>query len=109
MTTMLEQVFFLALSPSGRWRLSGRLTKSLPALKSGEIALSLTVRLPETLFKKPSLRASIEVPESAVSPPVINGEVVDNIREIVSQKLGVDLQISVIDPVREADASTVTS
>jgi hypothetical protein len=100
MTTILEQTFFLALSQNGRWRLSGRLSKSLPALKAGEIALSLTVKLPETLFKKPSLRASIEVPESAVSAPVIDSAVVDNIREIVQQQLGVDLQIAVVEPTR---------
>lgn len=109
MTTMLEQTFYLALSQNGRWRLSGRLTKSLPALKVGEIALSLSVKLPETLFKKPSLRASIEIPESAVSAPVIDSTVVDNIREVVSQQLGVDLTIAVVDPVVEAQAATVTA
>ena len=103
MTRALENTFYLALSRKGLWSLSGRISQRLPALKSGEVALALTVKLPETLFRKPSLRASVEVPESSVSTPVIDSVVLDNIKEVIAQQLGADLTIAVVQPDRDGE------
>ena len=100
MTQMINQTFHLVLKRKGSWSLSARLTQKMPALKSDEVALSLSVKVPETLFKKPALRASITVPEEAVSRPTIDAGVVDNIRELISQNLGIDFTIAVVEPER---------
>jgi hypothetical protein len=44
-----KQVFFLAISPNGSQRLSGRMLKSMPSLDRSEIALQLTVELPSRI------------------------------------------------------------
>lgn len=100
----LKQTFFLALSPSGRTGLSGRVAKSMPGLKRDEIAVALTIELPSALFKKPQLTASIVVPESSVTGPVIDSTVVDNIRSVISRQLGVDLKIAVVDCTTPPDS-----
>lgn len=107
MTRIVEQTFHLVLKRKGNWSLSARLTQKMPALKSDEVALSVAVKVPETLFTKPALRASITVPEGAVSRPIIDAGVVDNIRELVSQQLGVDLTIAVVDAIPEAAVASV--
>lgn len=105
-TQMINQTFHLVLKRKGSYSLSARLTQKMPALKSDEVALSLSVKVPETLFRKPALRASITVPEEAISRPVIDAGVVDNIREMVMQNLGVDLTIAVIEPERDSKLSS---
>lgn len=101
MSTQAHQTFFLALSLFGGKRLSARIGKSMPRLKANEVALSLQVTLPVALFNKPSLQASIVVPPESVSTPVIDATVVENIRAVISQQLGVNLTIAVIQPELE--------
>ena len=78
--------------------LSARLAAKVPALKSDEVAVKLSVSVPEVLFKRPQLQASITIPESAVTAPVVNAEVLDNVREIISQQTGLDVQVSLVVP-----------
>ena len=95
-----KQIFFVAISPSGRNGLGGRMLKSMPRLERDEVALQLTVELPDAIFKKPSLSASVVVPEGTVKGPVIDATVVDNIRAVVSRELGVNLSIAPVEPTR---------
>lgn len=70
---------------------------SPPALQAHEIAIRVNLNIPDQLFEKPQLEASITVPEGAIAAPVIDAEMVDNIEEVVSQTLGVSLSISVVE------------
>lgn len=76
---------------------SARLSVQSPSLKGNEIAVALKIDVPDSLFKVPQLRASITVPEDSVSAPVIEAEVLENIKEELNQQLGVDLSIQVIE------------
>ena len=92
--------FYLIVS-CGRYNgLRARLTTKKPSLTPGEVALDLRVSLPETLFKRPQLKASITVPESAVSAPVLDAKVLDNVREVLEQQTGMRVDVAVIDPTR---------
>lgn len=72
-----------------------RVGKSQPALKPNEIAFKLNIELPDALFTKPTLQASISVPASAVSPVVIEPLVIDNIQDTIKQQTGIDVKLSV--------------
>ena len=74
---------------------SDRITKNKPALQGNEIAIRVDLSVPDELFKKPMLQASITMPKDAVSAPVIDADIVDNIQETISKQLGVELTISV--------------
>lgn len=48
-----------------------RMTKNPPDLFRGELAVALSVTIPDTAFREPILSATMEVPESAVIHPTI--------------------------------------
>lgn len=72
---------------------SVRVVKTLPRCDPHEIPIWINVALPESLFKRPRLQASIQVPESQ-APITITPEVQQNIAQVVQEQLGIHLQIS---------------
>ena len=78
-------------------KLCGRLSLKNPALKSGEVAIKVNVVVPEALFVKPQLEAKVIIPASAVSKPVIDVTVLDNVREIMEQQTGLDVSVPLVE------------
>ncbi len=90
----LDATFYLALSESQRHPyLSARIATKRPSLKAGEVLLELNVSVPRALFKRPSLSASIKVPDNMPSP-VITTEVQDGIAAVLSQQLGMRVTVT---------------
>lgn len=103
MSGLLTDRFYLAISRRDRGTgLIAGITRSMPRLARGEVALALDLKIPAAIFESPTLRASIEVPADAVKAPVIDSIVLDNIKQVMSQQLGVNLEISVVEPVRQS-------
>lgn len=89
---------YLVVGRRDKWaKPTAKLTTNSPRLESHEISMKLEFDIPDALFDRPQLQASITVPADAVSGPTIEADVVDNIQEEISKQLGVDLQISVIE------------
>lgn len=90
---------YLVLS-AGRYpsELRARMTTRTPSLEAGEVAMTVTVKVPDAMFKHPALRATLTIPEDAVSRPQIDAAVVDNIKAELQRTLGVDLTVTVIEP-----------
>lgn len=88
---------YLVVGKKNRHNSSARLTKNAPSLESYEIAIKLSLDIPNELFNKPQLQASIIVPKDAVTAPIIEAEVIDNIKETISKELGIDLNISLLE------------
>jgi len=91
---------YLVVGKQRNHKPSARLTVTTPGLEWHEIAIKLALDIPDDLFTKPQLEASIIVPNDALSAPVIEAETTDNIQRIISKELGVDLQISVVEEVK---------
>ncbi len=87
---------YLVVGKERNRKATARISIKQPALASCEIAIKLELNIPDELFTKPQLRAAINIPTGSVSAPMIEADVVDNITEIISKQLGVDLDISVI-------------
>jgi hypothetical protein len=98
MSTTRDLNAYIIVKPKGWGGLSARLASRIPALKSDEIAIKLCIDVPDALFKRPQLQASITIPESAVTPTVVNAEVLDNIREVLSQQTGLDVTVNLVVP-----------
>ena len=88
---------YLAVSPKSYSGLSARLTTRAPSLQPDEVAIEVTVKVPDGLFKRPALKATVEVPEALVSRPVIEAEVMDNIKMELEKQTGLDIAIAVVD------------
>lgn len=81
---------------SGGWtdgKPSVRTAKTKPKCEAHEVAVFLRVELPIALFKRPSLQATISVPEDQ-APMVITPEVQQNIARVVQEQLGITMQVS---------------
>lgn len=81
----------------GRQRDKIRLSTRQPTLDRRERAVRVTLNLPDALWEEPQLSAKIEVPSDQVSRPHIDAQVMQNIEELVSQELGVRLELTVCD------------
>lgn len=75
---------------------SARLTVTSPSLESYEVAIKLSLDIPDALFSRPQLEASIKIPSDALTAPVIEAETIDNIQSIISKELGVDLTVALV-------------
>ncbi len=92
-----ESALYLIASPSKHSELSFRITMRPPALAADEIAMRVCVKLPDAIFRKPMLEATVEVPMDAVTPPSLDATVLDNVREELTRRLGIDMTIAVVE------------
>lgn len=73
-----------------------RITKMRVPLYANEISILLNIDLPDKLFAKPVLEASITVPENAIKMKSISDETINNVQEMIKENIGIELNISVI-------------
>ncbi len=97
----MEITQYLIVSPGQKkWGNIKAKTKLVSSLKgnipANAVAIKLNIVLPDTIFNKPQLQATIKVREEDISKPVINAETLDNIKVALSQNLGVDMTIQVV-------------
>ncbi len=76
----VEYSFWLAFDEQGGLRM----TRTEPGVERGERAMAMTLTIPRTLFRTPSLRAKIEVEDQG--PPnlqIDTGAVAEAIRQVI--------------------------
>lgn len=87
---------YIVIKKNG-WRYSTRLTAKAPALAHNEIAIKLAIDVPDEIFTKPALEATVKIPKEAVRSNVIEAAVIDNVQEIIKQNLGFDVKLQIVD------------
>lgn len=80
-----------------------RTAKTTPRLEPHEVPVFIHLELPEGLFKRPRLTASITVPEEQ-APVVITPQVQSDIADIIAQQLGVTVNITTNPPAEDTQA-----
>lgn len=75
-----------------------RITTGKPKLKSNEHAIKIMFDLPDALFERPQLEASIVIPVDSVTKPTIEAETIDTIQEAIESQTGIDLKIQLVEP-----------
>jgi hypothetical protein len=83
--------FFLIVNDNG----TTRTAKNRPDLKWNEISIAMNMELPDMLFKKPQLSASIVVPDEAAAHKAIDAVTSDNVREAIEQSTGLKLKLEI--------------
>lgn len=66
-------------------RKSIRLTKSKPGLNWDEVSIKIKIDLPDALFDRPRLSASIKIPEDAAMQEEVDAKVIENVKEALEQ------------------------
>jgi len=83
---------YLIVSNTGKVRV----TKTKPALEWNEIAINLSISLPDLLFKRPLLNANVIVGDDAVRPVEISPEILINTAQLIEQQTGLKVELSVV-------------
>lgn len=86
---------YIVVNSRGTVRVGNR---GVPSLSGDEIAIRLELNLPNELFTKPRLEATITVPANAVRGSQIEAEVVDNIQEAIQSASGLDVSLTLVRP-----------
>jgi shikimate kinase len=81
---------YLVVSSGGRVRVA----KKRPGLASDEIAVYLSINLPNALWRKPSITARISLPEGQERTEEIEAKVVQEVRDYLLK--GTDLKIELV-------------
>ncbi len=89
--------YYLVVSKSG----TVRAVKNKPNLGFDEIAIYHNLELPDALFKKPTLEATIMIPEYAALPQIIEADVVENVKDAIANATGLEVRISLESPSEE--------
>lgn len=89
--------FYLKVNKWG----SVRAVTQAKSLAGDEVLISLELEIPDRIFEKPSLQATITIPEEAVGNTPINAEVKDNVAEAIEQATGLKFAITVVEKKEE--------
>ena len=106
MTTLESDLYLIAkYNRNGGYnrQLSFRVTKSLPALDADEVPIKISLKLPVSLFNRPRLVASLEIPEDQVTPPSLDVDVLEGLKMEMQRTLGVSMDIHLVEPDTGAD------
>lgn len=87
--------FYLTANSNGTLKLN----KQKPASKYDEVVIAVKLELPDSLFKKPQLSASIKVDEDTVRPFIIDANAVSGITEAIKTQTGLDCNITIEDNI----------
>lgn len=93
----MKQLLYLAINSNG----TARVTKTRSQLKFDEVEIALKLDIPDALFEKPRLEATVVVPKEAINPLQIECDVADNIAEAVNQATGMPVHITITRPENE--------
>lgn len=72
---------------------SCRFVKTKPSLEWSEIAISLTVNVPDDVFKRPAIHAEITISEDQIATRKILADTVNKVQDALMQTAGIELRI----------------
>ena len=71
-------------------------TKRKPSTRPEEIALKIALDIPDSLFEKPTLEATVTVPKSGDRTAVVSADVMSNIEQIIKEQTGFSVTVSAV-------------
>lgn len=74
---------------------SAKFVKKYPDLNFNEVAVGVNLELPDKLFERPVLNATITVPDNAVLPYQIPVEVMDEIEAALASVEGAEVKLTI--------------
>lgn len=77
---------------------STRITKQAPSIEWDEVFMLLNIELPDKVFDRPLLQATITVDDKAVQPAVIEASVVSEVENVIEQRTGYEIRLTVVNP-----------
>ena len=95
----MKAEFWVLIGAKKPWKhwiqksISVRKSKPSKTLRD-EVAIKMCVEIPDAIFERPALEAKITVSADNLAGPVITADVCDNIAEVLSEQLGLNMHVS---------------
>jgi len=96
----MKEVSYLIISKNG---IKG-VRKSKPSLRADEIAVKVNLDIPNALFEKPLLEATITIDKS-VAPEKISPEIIINTKDLIEQQTGAKIDFKIISMIEKVEAN----
>ena len=94
--------YLIISSGKKRWNPIVKLVKKLTgSMPSNSVAIKLNIHLPDSIFEKPQLQATIKIKDEDISKPVITAETLDNIKAEFSKNMAIDMNIQIVEPEKQ--------
>lgn len=93
---MMKLAFYLVVNNNG----TTRTCKKKPDLAWNEISIAMRMELPDSLFTKPQLSATITVPNEAAMQQAIEAVTTDNVKAAIETAAGMKVRIDIVTPDR---------
>lgn len=77
---------------------STRVTKQAPSIEWDEVYMLLNIEIPDKVFDRPLLQATITIDDKAIQPALITAEVVSDVENIIETRTGFEVKMEVINP-----------
>lgn len=75
--------------------------KSKPNLRWDEIAIRVSLDVPDILFQRPHIEATITIDKNKVQPEQISPEIIINTKELIEQQTGAKIDFRIIEAEKE--------
>lgn len=77
----------------GRWKAGGvHAYKTKPSTESDEVAVRVTLEIPDSIFEEPVFEAKVTLPESPREFPT-QAEVAQNLESVLSERMGFRVKV----------------
>lgn len=86
--------FYLTVNSTG----SVKVTKSPRYTDFGEVSIGVAMELPEVLFMRPQIQASITIDAKDVQPFEINADTSNMVKDAIQQSTGLDVKLTIVNP-----------
>lgn len=87
----MKTSFYLVVNAFG----ATRTTKTAPAVGPSEVAIFCNMELPNQLFQRPSITATIVVPEDKAQRYTIDAETQNNVLDAIQRTTGLHVKLTV--------------
>lgn len=95
---------YLVITKSGSsWKKNYKIEikERFPSLTGNQIGLRLKLEIPDALFERPILEATMKVPTEAVPKITITPQITDNIERIIREATGLQMKVGIVEHEKE--------
>jgi len=94
----MKSVGYLTIGPSG----IKAVRRTKPFLQWNEIAVKIALDIPDALFKRPHLEATIRVDPDKIQSNQITPEMIINTKELIEEQTGAKIDFKIV-PIEKED------
>jgi len=93
----MKTKFYLTVNDNG----TVKATRKAQNVSINEVCMGFSLDLPDVLFRRPQIEASVTVDAKDVAPFQINADTSNMVKEAIKQSTGLEVKLTVVNPETE--------